>query len=228
MTPTPPPVDVVLPCLDEAAALPRVLAGLPQGWRAIVVDNGSADGSAEVARSLGATVVDEPRRGFGAACRAGVRAATAEVIAFSDADGSLDLADLPLLAALVTTGSQPGRPVLALGRRRPTQAGAWPLHARLANRMLARQVRRATGSALRDLGPLRAAPREALLALDLRDNRFGYPLEMVLRAAAARWALVEADVAYHPRIGRSKITGTLRGAAAATADMRRLLAGHPA
>lgn len=228
MTPTPPPVDVVLPCLDEAAALPRVLAGLPPGWRAIVVDNGSADGSADVARALGATVVQEPRRGFGAACRAGLRAATTDVVAFCDADGSLDLGDLPRLAAMVRTGSAPGRPVLALGRRRPTRAGAWPVHARLANRLLARRLRRATGSPLNDLGPLRAAPREALLALDLRDTRFGYPLEMVLRAAAAGWALVETDVAYHPRIGRSKVTGTVRGTAAAVADMRRLLAEHPA
>jgi glycosyltransferase involved in cell wall biosynthesis len=228
MTPTPPPVDVVLPCLDEAAALPHVLAGLPAGWRAIVVDNGSVDGSADVARALGATVVTESRRGFGAACRAGLHAATAEVVAFCDADGSLDLADLPRLVALVTTRSRPGRPALALGRRRPTRAGAWPVHAQLANRLLARRLGRVTGSPLRDLGPLRAAPRAALLALDLRDTRFGYPLEMVLRACDAGWTLVETDVAYHPRIGRSKVTGTIRGTAAAVADMRRLLAGHPA
>src|SRR3954465_14735471 len=94
-------VDVVLPCLDEAAALPGVLAGLPAGWRAIVVDNGSRDGSAAVARSLGALVVDEPRRGFGAPCAAGLAACTAPVVAFCDADGSLDLAELPRVVAPV-------------------------------------------------------------------------------------------------------------------------------
>lgn len=230
MTLTPSPVDVVLPCLDEADALPVVLAGLPPGWRAVVVDNGSTDGSGDVARSLGATVVDEPRRGFGAACAAGLRAATAPVVAFCDADGSLDLADLPRLVAPVAAAhaAGAGRPVLALGRRRPTRPGAWPAHARVANRLLAGRVRRATGSTVRDLGPMRAAPREALLALGLRDLRFGYPLEMVLRAAAAGWTITEVDVAYHPRIGRSKVTGTVRGTAAAIADMRRLLAESPA
>jgi dTDP-L-rhamnose 4-epimerase len=230
MTLSPSPVDVVLPCLDEAEALPVALAGLPPRWRAIVVDNGSTDGSGDVARSLGATVVEEPRRGFGAACAAGLRAATAPVVTFCDADGSLDLADLPGLVAAVggDEARGTGRPVLALGRRRPTRAGAWPAHARVANGLLARRVRRATGSTLRDLGPMRAAPREALLALGLQDRRFGYPLEMVLRAAAAGWTIAEVDVAYHPRIGRSKVTGTVRGTAAAVADMRRLLAQRPA
>src|SRR5919199_837653 len=97
-------VDVVLPCLDEAAALPRVLAGLPAGFRAIVVDNGSRDGSAAVAAAHGATVVDEPRRGFGSACAAGLAAATAPLVAFCDADGSLDLADLPSVTGPVESG----------------------------------------------------------------------------------------------------------------------------
>ncbi len=90
-------VDVVLPVLDECAALPRVLAGLPAGFRAVVVDNGSTDGSGDLARSLGATVVVEPRRGFGSACFAGLQAATAPVVAFCDADGSFDLSQLPLV-----------------------------------------------------------------------------------------------------------------------------------
>jgi dTDP-L-rhamnose 4-epimerase len=217
----PAPVDVVLPCLDEAAALPGVLARLPAGWRAVVVDNGSRDGSADVARALGATVVVEPRRGFGAACAAGLAAATAPVVAFCDADGSLDLAELPVLVALVSSG---GAPVLALGRRRPKSLRAWPPHARMGNAVLARQLARRAGVQVRDLGPMRAAPRAALVGLGLRDRRFGYPLEMVLRAASAGWPVVERDVAYRPRIGRSKVTGTVRGTLGAVRDMRRVLA----
>ena len=217
------PVDVVLPCLDEAAALPGVLARVPAGWRAVVVDNGSRDGSADVARALGASVVTEPRRGFGAACAAGLAAATAPVVAFCDADGSLDLGELPALVALVTSGG-PGGPVLALGRRRPASLRAWPPHARLGNAVLAAQLRRRTGVRLRDLGPMRAAPRVALLELGLRDARFGYPLEMVLRAAAAGWRVAELDVTYRPRVGRSKVTGTVGGTVRAVRDLRRVLA----
>ena len=176
--------EVVLPCLDEAAALPYVLGRLPAGYRAIVVDNGSSDGSAEIASRLGAQVVREPRRGFGAACDAGLRAASAEVVCFCDCDGSLDLAELPLVAGPVLAGDAD----LVLGRRRPRGIRAWPPHARIANVLLARRVRRATGAQLRDLGPMRAARREPLLALGLRDRRFGYPLEMVLAAARRRMA----------------------------------------
>jgi glycosyltransferase involved in cell wall biosynthesis len=221
------PVDVVLPCLDEAAALPGVLAGLPVGWRAVVVDNGSVDGSGEVARALGATVVTEPRRGFGAACAAGLAAATAPVVAFCDADGSLDLAELPVLVADVLAATPGGRPVLALGRRRAASLRAWPPHARLANAVLAAHLRRAVRVPLHDLGPMRAARRDALVGLGLQDARFGYPLEMVLRAAAAGWQLTERDVGYRPRIGRSKVTGTVRGTLAAVRDMRRVLAQVP-
>jgi len=212
-------VDVVLPCLDEAAALPGVLSGLPPGYRAIVVDNGSRDGSAEVARRHGAVVVDEPRRGFGSACAAGIAAATADLVAICDADGSLDLADLPRVVHPVTDGHAD----LVLGRRVPTMRGAWPLHARLANRVLAGQIRRRAGAALTDLGPMRAARREALLALDVRDRRSGYPLETVLLAAARGWRIAEVDVPYFPRTGRSKVTGTVRGTLTAVHDMRRVL-----
>ena len=218
------PVDVVLPCLDEAGALPGVLAGLPDGWRALVVDNGSRDGSAGVARSHGATVVVETRRGFGAACAAGLAAATAPVVAFCDADGSLDLAELAPLVDDVLAGAAEGRPVLALGRRRPVSARAWPPHARVGNAVLAAGLRRRSGVLLHDLGPMRAGPRLALLGLDLRDPRFGYPLEMVLRAAQGGWQVTERDVTYRPRVGRSKVTGTLRGTVRAVRDMRRVLA----
>ncbi|MDX3093033.1 glycosyltransferase family 2 protein [Streptomyces sp. ME19-03-3] len=213
-------VDVVLPCLDEAEALPWVLDRIPPGWRAIVVDNGSTDGSADIARALGAQVVHEPRRGFGAACHAGVTAATAEVVCVCDCDASLDPALLPLVAGPVLDGTAD----LVLGRRRPVTRRAWPLHARLANLELARMVRRRTGLRLHDLGPMRAARREALLALDLTDRRSGYPLQMVVRAADAGWRVRETDVPYRPRTGRSKVTGTWRGTWQAVRDMRCVLA----
>ncbi|CAN5181726.1 glycosyltransferase family 2 protein [soil metagenome] len=223
-------VDVVLPCLNEEGALPWVLGRLPEGYRAIVVDNGSTDNSADVAREHGAVVVTELRRGFGSAAHAGLLAATAPIVAFCDADASMDPADLPLVVGPVARGDLD----LVLGRRRPTAPGAWPLHARLANRALALMLRRATGIPLHDLGPMRAASRQALLALDLQDRRSGYPLEAVLRAHTAGWRIAEVDAPYSPRVGRSKVTGTVRGTAAASSDMSRLLAkqraapNHPA
>jgi glycosyltransferase involved in cell wall biosynthesis len=212
-------VDLVLPVLDEAGALPWVLSRMPAGYRAIVVDNGSTDGSAEVARACDATVVREPRRGFGAACAAGLAYATAPIVAFCDADGSCDPADLPMLVEPIRVGTAD----LVLGARRPTGRGAWPMHARLANRYLARRLRRATGASLRDLGPMRAARRADLLALAIEDRRFGWPLEMVMRAGAAGWRIIEIPVAYAPRTGRSKVTGTVRGTAQAVRDMSRIL-----
>ncbi|WP_199836534.1 glycosyltransferase family 2 protein [Streptomyces sp. CB01373] len=221
---TPAPVDVVLPCLDEAEALPWVLDRVPSGWRAIVVDNGSTDGSADIARALGAHVVHEPHRGFGAACHAGLAAATADVVCFCDCDASLDPALLPAVAGPVLDGSAD----LVLGRRRPVTRRAWPLHARLANVELARLIRRRTGLRLHDLGPMRAARRESLLALGLTDRRSGYPLQMVVRAADAGWRVEETDVPYRPRTGRSKVTGTWRGTWQAVRDMRAVLAERPA
>ena len=212
-------VDVVFPCLNEEKALPWVLGRLPEGYRAIVVDNGSTDRSAEVARAHGATVVTELRRGFGSAAHAGLLAATAPVVAFCDADASMDPRDLPRVVDPVASGAAD----LVLGRRRPTTRGAWPLHARFANRALAGLMRGATKLDLHDLGPMRAANREALLALDLRDRRSGYPLEQVLRGHAAGWRIVEVDAPYSPRIGRSKVTGTIRGTYVAVLDMSRLL-----
>lgn len=218
-SPTPPDVDVVLPCLDEAEALPWVLARIPPGWRALVVDNGSTDGSADLARELGATVIHEPRRGFGAACHAGLTAATADIVCFCDCDASLD----PSLLAPFVREVAEGRADLVLGRRRPQSRGVWPAHARAGNLALARMLRRRTGLRLRDLGPLRAARREPLLALDLTDRRSGYPLQMVVRAADSGWRVTERDVPYLPRSGVSKVTGTWRGTWQAVRDMSRVL-----
>jgi glycosyltransferase involved in cell wall biosynthesis len=210
-------IDVILPCLNEAPALPWVLTRMPAGFRPIVVDNGSTDNSAQIAADLGATVVAAPRRGFGEACHAGLIAATGDLVCFMDADASLDPSELPRLVARLETAD------LVLGRRRPTTRGAWPSHARLGNAVLARLLNRRAGTRLHDLGPMRAARREPLLGLGLADRRFGYPLEMVLRAAAEGWRIREVEVAYHPREGRSKVTGTLPGTLRAVRDMRRVL-----
>ncbi len=220
-TTSPPPsdVDVVLPCLNEAEALPWVLAHIPAGWRALVVDNGSTDGSAELARALGATVVLEERRGFGAACHAGLLAATADVVCFCDCDASLDPAQLVPFVREIRDGEAD----LVLGRRRPQTRGAWPAHARAGNLALARLLRRRTGLRLHDLGPLRAGRREPLLDLGLTDRRSGYPLQMVVRAADAGWRIAEHDVPYLPRTGASKVTGTWRGTWHAVRDMSRVL-----
>jgi len=217
-------VDVVFPCLNEEKALPWVLGRLPAGYRAIVVDNGSTDRSAEVAREHGAIVVSELRRGFGAAAHAGLLAATAPIVAFCDADASMDPRDLSRVVDPVVAGTAD----LVLGRRRPTSRGAWPLHARVANRALASLMRGATKLDLHDLGPMRAANREAMVALDLRDRRSGYPLETLLRGHAEGWRVLEVDAPYSPRIGRSKVTGTIRGTAIAVLDMSRLLRAQKA
>ena len=211
-------VDVVLPVLDEAEAIPLVLDSFPVGYRPLVVDNGSSDGSGAIASRLGAEVVREPRPGFGTACFAGLEAARSEVVCFMDCDGSLDPRELPRVADRVLEGSAE----LVLGSR-SAEAGAWPLHARIANRALGLMVRRRAGR-LTDIGPMRAAGREGLLALGLRDRRFGWPLEMVLRAADSGWRIEEVPVSYRPRQGgRSKVTGTVRGTLRTTGDMLRAM-----
>jgi glycosyltransferase involved in cell wall biosynthesis len=213
-------IDVVLPCLNEAGALPWVLSRMPAGYRPIVADNGSDDDSAAIAAAYGARVVPVPQRGFGAACHAGLLAASSDVVCVMDADASFDPGDLPSVADPVLAGDVD----LMLGRRSVQGQGAWPLHARIGNQVLAAELRRRIGVPVRDLGPMRAARREALLALGLSDRRFGYPLEMVVRAAEAGWRIAETDVPYYPRTGKSKVTGTLGGTVRTVRDMRRVLA----
>jgi len=211
--------DVILPVLNERDAIPWVLERMPDGYAPIVVDNGSTDGSGELAQQLGARVVVESTPGFGAACFAGLSAAQSEIVCFMDCDASFDPRDLPKVADAVASGTVD----LMLGARRPTSRGAWPIHARAANTVLALELRRRTKVPLRDLGPMRAAHREALLALGIRDRRFGWPLEMVLRAADADWRIAEVQVDYHPRDGKSKVTGTVKGTVRAVQDMTRVL-----
>ncbi len=212
-------VDVVLPTLDEEQALPWVLSRMPAWARAVVVDNGSSDSSAEIARSFGALVVDAPERGYGAACHAGLLAAEAPLVAFADADASLDPGSLAGLLAAYEGGEH-----LVLGARRPRPRNAWPAHLRLANRILAHRVSRRIGTRILDVGPMRLAPTEALRALDITDRRSGYPVETVVRAADAGWRVTSVPVDYLPREGRSKVTGTWLGAARAVHDMSRVLA----
>jgi glycosyltransferase involved in cell wall biosynthesis len=216
--------DVVLPCLDEAPALTWLLPRMPAGYRAIVADNGSVDGSADVARRWGARVVTVPQPGYGAAVHAGIVAADPAdgLVCVMDADGSFDPAQLPRVADPVRAGAAR----LVLGRRRPVGRGAWPPHARLGNAVLARRLRRTTGLDVHDIGPMRAAYRDDLLALNLRDRRFGYPLELLIAAARAGWPVAEVDVDYRPRTAgtRSKVTGTVRGTVRAVRDMSAVLA----
>lgn len=213
--------ELVLPCRDEAAALPALLGSVPDGFAVVVVDNGSTDGTAEVARSHGATVVHEPVPGYGAAVHAGLVSATSEYVAFMDGDGSFRAADLvPMLEEV-----RSGRADLAVGRRRPVRRGVWPWHARLGNNLVVWWLRRRIGMAAHDIAPIRVCRRDALLALGVEDRRFGYPVELLQKATVAGWRLSERDVAYHPRAAgtRSKVSGSVRGTARAARDFARVL-----
>ena len=212
------PVTVVLPCLNEAASLPGVLAAIPDGYRALVVDNNSTDATAEVARHHGADVVAEPRPGYGSAVHAGIVAATTPVVAVLDADGSLDPGELPALIAELH------RADLVIGRRRPVRGLRWPWHARLGTAAVCWRLRRRYGLPIHDIAPMRVARRDALLELGIADRRFGYPVELLARAGAAGWRVVERDVRYGPRTGgKSKVSGSLRGSVAAALDFWRVI-----
>lgn len=212
---------MVIPCRDEAPALPDLLSRMPEGFHPIVVDNGSRDATAEVARRLGATVVSEARPGYGAAVHAGLEAATAEFVAVIDGDCSMDPGELVSLLAEVTAG----RADLAAGRRRPSARGVWPWHARGGNAVVLWWLRRRIGMPLHDIAPMRVGRRQDLLDLGVEDRRFGYPVELLQRATAAGWRFAELDISYHPRAAgtRSKVSGSVMGTLRTARDFARVL-----
>lgn len=217
-----PVCDLVLPCRDEAAALSGLLPRVPEAFSVIVVDNGSRDATAEVARRLGARVVAEQRPGYGAAVHAGLVAAERDLVAFMDGDGSFDPDELLPLVEEVRAG----RADLAVGRRRPVSRGTWPWHARAGNALVVWWLRRRIGMAAHDIAAVRVCRRTDLLALDVRDRRFGYPVELLQRATDAGWRVVERDVGYHPRAAgtRSKVSGSVVGTVCTARDFWRVLA----
>jgi glycosyltransferase involved in cell wall biosynthesis len=216
-----PDCDLVLPCRDEAAALECLLPTVPGAFAVVVVDNGSTDDTAAVARRSGATVVTEEQPGYGAAVHAGLLAGSRPFVAFLDGDDSFDPDDLvPLLDDV-----RAGRADLAVGRRRPVTRGAWPWHARAGNALVVWWLRRRIGLAVHDIAPARVCRRDDLLALDVRDRRFGYPVELLQKATLAGWRVVERDVAYRPRAAgtRSKVSGSVRGTVRTARDFWRVL-----
>ncbi|MGV3565037.1 MAG: glycosyltransferase family 2 protein [Nocardioides sp.] len=216
-----PVADLVLPCKDEAPALEALLPRIPAEFSVIVVDNGSRDGTAAVAERLGATVVHESVPGYGAAVHAGLLAATREHVAFMDGDGSFDPDQLlPLLDDV-----RSGRADAALGRRRPVDRRVWPWHARLGNALIVWWLRRRLQMAAHDIAPMRVMGRQALLDLDVRDRRFGYPVELLQKLTVAGWRVSERDVDYHPRAEgtRSKVSGSVRGTLRTARDFARVL-----
>ncbi|MCZ4500704.1 MAG: glycosyltransferase family 2 protein [Marmoricola sp.] len=216
-----PTCTLILPCLNEGPALPGVLALVPDGITVVVVDNGSTDDTAAVARAHGALVIAEQSPGYGAAVHAGVLAAGTELVAVMDGDGSFDARDLlPLIDDVLA-----GRATMAVGRRRPTGRGVWPWHARLGNRLVVGWLRARAAFPVRDIAPIRVCRRTDLLALDVRDRRFGYPVELMQKATLAGWQITERDVPYHPRAAgtRSKVSGSAKGTLRAARDFAAVL-----
>ncbi|PJE23383.1 MAG: glycosyltransferase [Mycobacterium sp.] len=209
----------MLPCLNEEEALPGVLSAIPPGYQALVVDNNSTDGTAAVAARHGARVVAESRPGYGAAVHAGVVAATTPIVAVIDADGSMDPGDLPRLVAELERGAD-----MVTGRRRPVAGLHWPWVARVGTVVMSWRLRTRHRLPVHDIAPMRVARREALLDLGVADRRSGYPLELLVRAAAAGWRVVELDISYGPRTGgKSKVSGSLRGSVTAILDFWKVI-----
>ncbi|WP_207890878.1 glycosyltransferase family 2 protein [Rhodococcus sp. Eu-32] len=208
-------VTVIIPCMNESGSLPGVLARIPGGYRVVVVDNNSTDGTADVAGAHGATVVHETRPGYGSAVHAGVLAAETDIVCVLDGDGSMDPAELPMLVAELD------RADLVVGRRRSRHS---PIHARVGNYVLALRLRTKYGLPVHDLGAIRAVRRAALLDLNVTDRRSGYPLQLLVLASKAGWRVVERDVTYSPRTaGASKVSGSIKGTVVAVRDFWKVL-----
>jgi glycosyltransferase involved in cell wall biosynthesis len=205
-------VSLIIPALNEADCLGRLLTEIPVGMvhQVIVVDNGSSDNTAEVARSEGALVIDEPRRGYGFACAAGMAAAKGDVLVFMDGDGSFVPAELADLLSPLNKGKAD----LVLGSRwlkNPEQT-VMPPHQRFGNHLFAWLLHLRFGLRLTDLGPYRAIWRELLLELEMQEHTYGWPLEMIIKTTRRGKRIVELPVTYRPRFaGQSKVGGTLRG-----------------
>jgi glycosyltransferase involved in cell wall biosynthesis len=205
-------VSVIIPTHNEAQAIGRVLADLPSDLvtEVIVVDSNSTDGTPELARKLGARVIEEPRRGYGRACLTGIaNAQNPDVLVFLDGDYSDRPAELPLLLAPIIEG----RADITLGSRLSGEsiAGALPWHQAFGNRLAAGLIRLLYGVTISDLGPFRAGRAEVLRALALEEATYGWAVEMIVKGAIAGFRIVEVPVSYHPRIGKSKISGTVKG-----------------
>lgn len=205
-------MSVVIPTHNEASAIVRVLADLPANLisEVLVVDSNSSDGTPEIARKMGARVIGEPRRGYGRACLTGLENASApDVVVFLDGDYSDRPAELPLLLAPIVEG----RADITLGSRLSKQSirGALPWHAAFGNRLAAGLIRCLYGQRITDLGPFRAGRAEVLRELALEETTYGWAVEMILKGALAGFRIIEVPVSYYPRIGKSKISGTLKG-----------------
>lgn len=205
-------VSVVIPTHNEAQSIGRVLADLPSDivTEVLVVDSNSTDGTAEIASKMGARVLHEPRRGYGRACLTGLaEASSPDIVVFLDGDYSDRPAELPLLLAPILDGPAD----IALGSRLGKQSipGALPRHAAFGNHLAAFLIRLLYGLRLSDLGPFRAGRADVLRQLELQENTYGWAVEMILKGTLAGFRVVEVPVSYYPRIGKSKISGTLRG-----------------
>jgi len=212
-------VSVIIPALNEAENIASLVTDVQAAWPAevIVVDNGSTDGTADAVRLTGtACLVKEPRRGYGYACAAGVRAAGgADVLVFLDGDHSFLPSEMPRLLEPILRGE--ADLVLGSRPRGGIAPGAMPPHQRFGNWLVARSMAALYGLHLTDLGPYRAIRRELLEQLDMREMTYGWPQEMLVKAARMNARIVEVPVSYHSRrAGRSKVSGTLRGTALAT------------
>ena len=209
-------VSVIIPTHNEARAIERVLADLPADLttEVIVVDSNSNDGTPEIAARMGARVIQEARRGYGRACLTGLAAADSpDVVVFLDGDYSDRPSELPLLLAPIIYGPAEGRADITLGSRLQGRnaAGALPWHQVFGNRLAAGLIRLLYGLEISDLGPFRAARADVLRALALEETTYGWAVEMILKGALAGFRVVEVPVSYYPRIGKSKISGTLKG-----------------